>query len=261
MLVRSCNKCCFSFLYSASKDSDDIDEAVFSTPNHVQLPVPVPVPAPITPGSNPLHHHHNHVHIHDPHHIGESNLDGHMIHPHHHQQQIAPGTPYTITDNYPDGDFTTDVTYTTDEGSIVTTSVPPSSIGGSPNILRRGEEPPPMHMPLESPERRPGSRGTENMYVDMQPQPVYASLRRNNHSNYQHHQLPQHVQHHHEYHSHSQPMDYRSMKAYERQFRERLERSHDQSCEGSHDYLSEPDYARSLSPSSPTGKESKKTLC
>ena len=228
---------------------------MFSTPNHAQIPIPVA--APTIPGSNPLHHH---VHIHDPHHlhVGESNLDGHMIHPHQHHlphQHIAPGTPYTITD-YPDGDFTTDVTYTTDEGSIVTTSVPPSSIGGSPNILRRGEEPPPpMHMPPESPERRSGSRGTDNMYVDMQSQPVYASLRRNNRRNYQYHQPPQHVQHHQDYHSHSQPMDYRSVRAYERQTRERSERSHDQSREGSHDCLSEPDYARSLSPCSPTGKE------
>ena len=184
-----------------------------------------------------------------------------MIHPHQQNlphQHIAPGTPYTMVD-YPDGDFTTDVTYTTDEGSIVTTSVPPSSVGGSPNILRRGEEPPPMHnmMPHEFPERRSGSQATDNMYVDMQSQPVYASLRRNNHSNYQHHQPPQHVQHHQDYHSHSQPMDYRSVKAHERQSRERLERSHDQSREGSHDYLSEPDYARSLSPCSPTGEELK----
>ena len=230
------NSLTHSLTHSGTTKHSDIDEAVFPaqmSPHHLPRN-PIPVAAPVIPSSNPLHHHN----------LGESNLDGHILHQLHHQ--VAPGTPYTITDNYPDGDFTTatDVTYTTDDASVVTTSVPPSSVG-SPNIHRRGDEPP-VRLP-QSPDhfqRSSSSRATENNYVDMQP--LYASIKRDHRHDSRHHQQQYQEQ---------QPMDYRSAKAYERRSRERSERLHDQSRETSHDRLSEPDYARSPSPTSPTGKE------
>ena len=210
---------------------------MFPAPNHLPLN-PIPVTAPTVPAANPLHHHGNYY----PHQLNESNLDGRMLN----HQIVTPGTPFTIGDNYPDGDFTTatDVTYTTDEGSVTGTSVPPSSVGGSPNIMRRGGRGDiPRHL-LRSPERchRSSSRGTENQYVDMHAQqPVYASIKRGgHHHDYQHH--PHHQPHPQEYHQ-----DYRSGA--------RSARSHDQSREASQDYLSDPDYARSITPTSPTGKE------
>lgn len=217
-----------------SKHSEDIDEAVFSAPNHLpQNPIPVPGPTiPTVALGNPLHPHPNHQ---LPHHdFGESNLDDRILH-----HQIDPVLPYSYRDNYQDGDLTTatDVTYTTDEGSVIGTSVPPSDVG-SPSIMRRRGEEIPRHL-QRSPDRfqRSSSRGTENQYVEMQTQPVYASIKRG-------------VRHH-DYHHHPQlPQDYRSVKA-----RERSERLHDQSREASQDYLSEPDYARSITPNSPTGKE------
>lgn len=88
---------------------DDIDEAAFAAEFPAQLPPtpqPIPVAVPRLAGYQLQH-------------IG---LD--------YRPREAPPT------DVPDGDFTTDITYTTDEGSLMTTSVPPSD-SGSPNMTRR----------------------------------------------------------------------------------------------------------------------------
>ena len=81
------------------------------------------------------------------------------------------GAPF-ITDYRGDGDATTTDAYTTDDGSVVTTSVPPSSVG-SPNIPRKGAA---MHMftPEHLHHTRTASQGT---YVEMNPHPVYSEVR------------------------------------------------------------------------------------
>ncbi len=95
--------------------------------------------------------------------------------PHHYQP------PY-LTD-FPDGGMTTDMTYTTDEDTMATTSVPPSSAGPSPNASRRPL--PPHHVCHHDHghhynHAHSGSHVTssENPYVTMQRTPVYAEVRK-----------------------------------------------------------------------------------
>ena len=117
---------------------EDIDEAVFSArfPNPQPSPhiYPIPVSAPTLPG-----------------------------------YQVTADHTAQFVANLPDGDFTTDVTCTTDE-SAVTTSVPPSSVGSPPRRRAAGhtyfeDYPNGMSAP---------SQMTENTYVSMHP--VYSQV-------------------------------------------------------------------------------------
>ena len=81
--------------------------------------------------------------------------------------------------DFPDGGMTTDMTYTTDEDTIGTTSIAPSSAGGSPNSSRRAL--PPHMYPQEPGYRSNGGHAHypdgSDPYVAMQRMsPVYAKV-------------------------------------------------------------------------------------
>ena len=117
---------------------EDIDEAVFSAgfPNTQPSPrvYPVPVSAPTLPG--------------------------YQVKTDHTAQFVA---------NLPDGDFTTDVTCTTDE-SAVTTSVPPSSVGSPPRRRAAGH----TYFEDDHPRMLTPSQIAENTYVSMHP--IYSQV-------------------------------------------------------------------------------------
>ena len=72
---------------------------------------------------------------------------------------------------FPDGGMTTDMTYTTDDDTIGTTSVPASS-AGSPNIPRR------CHYYNGREQDYPQHNAIDNSYVAMHRRsPIYASLK------------------------------------------------------------------------------------
>lgn len=143
------------------------------SPDHTPRPIPIAVPVPPGRGNSlqaddAHHHHQQYPATYRQRLLPVTDQPRPVPHPQPHPHQL-------YLQDFPDGGVTTDMTYTTDEDTMATTSVPPSSAGGSPNISRRA---PPPHTYHEGSYRGSTQEGT---YVSMQRNmsPVYAKVHKN----------------------------------------------------------------------------------